>query len=287
MNLNAPPDASEKFFPKDAAAVFRERLTRKFGNAVRAWRVIDPQRQGMLTKAEFFSSLKVTGYGGGPNVLWAALGCKKTISLKELDPEAFAILKKFRGKCLRKFGSLERLFEDAHGGNAARLSYSDFVRICMEVGGPKPYDRLFDFLDINGHGSVTWEEARFLEEGWDWKRQTAYRSSPSPMGRGRNSLDMPARVEGEGPLCSEYKPRRVELVKSNSLPDIVPRLRPKFNDRHHVMDWMSDSTTQLVHLVTAVQTEEQERIRKRVIQAIRDVPTDQWLNQNMDFDEEY
>merc|ERR1719491_209215 len=80
----------------DPATLFRAMVARKFGTPTRAWRILDCQKQAALTKKEFASSLRVTGYGGCATVLWDTLGCKSLISLKDIDPASFQLLANFR-----------------------------------------------------------------------------------------------------------------------------------------------------------------------------------------------
>lgn len=269
---------------EDPAKVFVAVLHRRFGTTTRAWRVLDCQKQVALNKKEFSSALRVCGYGGSSSVLWDALGAKQFVSLKDIDGEAWKRLAAFRIKCHRRLKGLRKMFRNKHSPDneySVRLDFDAFSKICAKVGLPQ-VDVIFDLLDVKCVGSVTWEEVKFLEEDYKWIKQNAMavRKDATPLGGSRNA-DLPDRVSGIGHLGLDMKPRKVFLPKSNSLPDINPQLRPNWNERHTMFDTIDNSTDQLIHLMKYVKVEEETRIARRVQKKLLEVPTEQWLNENM------
>jgi len=282
---------------RNPARTFRETLVRRFRGVLKAWHAIDHNRLGVLTKAEFVAAIGCTGYAGSPSLLWNALGCrnKKLITIRELDPESFRQMAVFRLRAKRNFGSLQQLFEDDEGQPVVRLSRDDFLDLCKKLRPPKPWGRLFECLDVNDIENVTWEEVRFLEEQWTWRgtkgrpvRRQPDDKDASPGSTRTSSMrrsggyqgSCPERTVGQGPLFTSMKPRKVgPPMKSASLPELLPRLRPSWNDRHQIVDTDAIKTLQLIHRTTCLMTEEKERIKRRVAQKIRDVPTAQWLEE--------
>jgi hypothetical protein len=265
----------------DPAKLFREMVVRKFGTVTRAWRVLDCQKQAALNKAEFSSSLRITGYGGSANVLWDALGIKKLISLKDIDQEAWQFLAKFRNQCQKRLKGLATVF-NGEGKCNSRLEFGAFTELCKKVKLNGPYDILFDLLDVKCVGSVSWEEVKFLEEDYKWMKGNAMvvRKDATALGGTRNAF-RPDRTDGIGHLGTELKPRKVFLPKTNSLPDINPKLRPNWNERHTMFDTRDNATDQMIHLMKYVKVEDEIRIARRVRQKLIDHPTEQWLSENM------
>eukprot|EP00927_Polykrikos_kofoidii_P066279 TRINITY_DN61908_c0_g1_i1.p1 TRINITY_DN61908_c0_g1~~TRINITY_DN61908_c0_g1_i1.p1 ORF type:complete len:1328 (+),score=228.30 TRINITY_DN61908_c0_g1_i1:204-4187(+) len=282
-----PTDAEKKDTDdRDPAMVFRNLLWRRFGSPLRAWRNMDKQGASSLTQKEFVASLSVTGYAGSPTLLWSSLvGEQAThISLKEVEPRIFKRLSEFHAKCVTKYGSLRRVFVDDSKLPVKRFDDESFLEICKEADLPKPWGALFTLL-ANTHNEVTWEDVRFLAEQWTWNEDgkgKPVRRRPQPESRphGRK-LGSPARSTGEGPLATSMRPLKVSLRSSMSLPDLTPPIRAMWNDRHQIQDISSNKTEQLLHLMSYVQTQEQERIKIRVAQNIAETPTDQWLNDYM------
>ena len=59
---------------------------------MRAWKHIDEDQNGRLSRAEFYTFLRKIGFGGNAKQLWADLDDDNSgfISLEELEPEAHA-----------------------------------------------------------------------------------------------------------------------------------------------------------------------------------------------------
>lgn len=77
------------------------------------------------------------------------------------------------------------------------------------------------------------------------------------------------------------KARKVFLPKSNSLPDINPKLRPNWNERHTIIENQSNKSDNLLHLMKYVKVEDNIRIARRVKKKLRQEPTEQWLQEHM------
>jgi Ca2+-binding EF-hand superfamily protein len=266
---------------EDPAKLFRGMLVRRFGTIPRAWRVLDCQKQAALTKAEFSKALRVSGYGGSDSVLWTALGCDKLVALKDIDPEVWQYLSCFRMKCQYRLKGLKKAFQ-GKDGDSVRMDFAAFSKICEKVRQPRPWDVLFDLLDVHCVGSLTYEEVKFLDEDYKWKKEVAVpvRRDPTPLGGSRN-MDQAMRTSGVGHLATGMKPRKVFLPKTNSLPDINHQLRPNWNERHHMFETSATKTDNAIHLMKYVKVEDEIRIARRVRTKLIEVPTEQWLRENM------
>jgi len=258
-------------------------MTKKFGCATRAWRVLDCQKQVALNQKEFCSALHVAGYGGSGSVLWNLFGCKKTISIRDVFPDAWELIEDFRKHVKEsKISGLKNFFFQKSSECSSRFDYDSFVLVCKALRIPAPYDVIFDLLDVKCIGSITWDEVKWIEEEYRWRGNAGFavRKEATPLGGTRNAGG-PARVTGIGHLGTEMKPRKVWLPKSNSLPDINPKLRPNWNERHTMFDTRDNATDQLIHLMKYVKVEDEIRIGRRVRARLLKKPTEQWLAENM------
>mmetsp|Transcript_12214 Transcript_12214/g.30439 ORF Transcript_12214/g.30439 Transcript_12214/m.30439 type:complete len:438 (-) Transcript_12214:72-1385(-) len=278
--LILPLTGSISYAPRpDPARAFREVLVRRFGSTVRAWRALDPERRSVIRKQEFIRSVGATGYSGSPSNLWIALvGEENTLSLRELDPDGFSQLVAFRHCCVGYFSSFDQTFADDDAEPRNRLNLEEFQQLCRKVGCPKPWDYLFQQLAV--HDLVGWSEVRFMEEQWDWEEDNERPVRQPPKTPSPVSAAFPPRSFGQGHLKSAMRPRRVTLGKSNSLPALTKPLRANWNDRHHIWDHKGNKDEQVLHLMCYVNCQEQERVKKRVAQKMRQTPTLQWLEEN-------
>jgi len=260
---------------EDPAVLFRAFLCRRFGVIRRAWRVIDVHKQAALTKPEFSSACRVVGFGGNAGNVWNACGCKELLSLKDLDPDGWQLLARFRKLFNKKKGNLDNLFEEK-----ASLDYDSFCDICKKIELPKPWETLFDILDIRCHGVIKWDDVKFLEEDFDWSRGVPLRKCAVPLGDTRSN-QLPSRVTGMGPLCTAMKPRRVNYSMTNSLPNLSLGLRPNWNDRHNIIDHLGNKTENVLYISKYVNVVDEIRISRRVAKEIRRLPTRKMLEDNI------
>jgi len=267
---------------RDTTRAFREHLQRICkGNALRAWRALDPEWRGALTKQEFSKSVRAVGFAGSSAVIWNAL-CgeeKKLISMREVDPEAFRQFVSLRRGCEKRMKGLESLF-DEKGELTKRLEKKDFLKICRKAHCAKPHERLFEQLDSKQVGGIVWEDLCWLEEHWSWEGVTEQPIRQEPRTKVPNQGLM-GRTFGTGPLATSMRPKKVSLFKSNSLPALPRPLRNEWNDRHQVLEHGGNRDMNTLHQVIKIETQEQFKIAQRVAHLMREVPTMQWLQENM------
>jgi len=288
---------------------FKQFAVKKFGNLVRAWKAIDKQGLASMTKREFCAAIAVTGYAASPTLLFEALlatttspldeaeeneyfngtaeddaekKVKSHLSLKDvLDEDSFSTLGAFYNSVqASKFGKLKKAFvekQDKAGTASKILDEAAFYDLCRQVEADAPWEPLWGML-ASVRNTVGWEEARFLDEQWNWVTEEPKRRRPPsdtrPSGR---PVGCPERVTGEGPQATNMRPLKVVLAKSTSLPNLSPPLRALWNDRHEVKDTLDNKLDNMIHSLAYVQTQDQERIKKRVKQKVIEVPTHEWM----------
>ncbi|CAE8623376.1 unnamed protein product [Polarella glacialis] len=73
------------------------------------------------------------------------------------------------------------------------------------------------------------------------------------------------------------RPRQVALKKSSSLPSLKMGIRATWNERHYVNDHLGNRDMTMIHLVTKVNTEEQDKTKLRVAKKLSEVSTMDWM----------
>lgn len=316
---SAPHASLAPVFPRpDPAVIFRELLLRRFGSSVKAWRVLDAENRGVLRFREFKKNLPLTGYSGGPSLLWKALvvteatqeadeadevddeaepadpeelsvGKKKdkklnkddtsgTFSLKDLDSDLFARLATLRRCSLRVYSKLSDIFEDSQIAPTGSMALENFRKLCKKVGMPKPWNPLFEDLAVKDRISPA--EVQLLGD-WIVKDGQEHPQRQAPTMRAIPSFTepFPPTSLGSGPLVTWMQPRPLNFTKSRSLPALKP-LRPLWNERHSVRDHMGNKDENMIHMAIHVNAHFQEKVRLKIAHQMKQVPTLQWLAEN-------
>eukprot|EP00435_Cladocopium_sp_Y103_P031960 s717_g8.t1 len=91
---------------------------------------------------------------------------------------------------------------------------------------------------------------------------------------------------GLGHLCLAMKPPLVRLKKTSSLPSLRIGVRSQWNDRHHIADHLGNRDMNLIHMLTSVDTQEQEKCMARVRRKIAENPTMDWFEEQLRLEEE-
>lgn len=91
---------------------------------------------------------------------------------------------------------------------------------------------------------------------------------------------------GLGHLCIAMKPPLVKLKKASSLPSLRIGVRSQWNDRHHIADHLGNRDMNLIHMLTSVETQEQEKCMARVRRKIAQNPTMDWFEEQLRLEEE-
>lgn len=137
---------------------------------LRAMRSVCDIRDGCLTFREFRQAYERLGYSQQVRSVWFLLdkNLSGDISLEELDPVAFRLLKRFRDVLVQKYGSLASAWR--HSLDIQKREVVPF-RVFLETVQNElgvTYDEadlLFKCLDLNMLGTVSFDEIEFLD---DW-----------------------------------------------------------------------------------------------------------------------
>lgn len=272
----APPSPRSKALVK----TFREIVSRNFGSSLKVWFLIDKLGQGQLTKSEFADQVRVTGFAGSPSQLWKALvGDGEWICFRDVDPLVFHQMMDFRVQLEDRLGGLDSIFLDRVTGEYSKtLDEEAFFAICKRIECPKPWDWLFYQFDVKSAGFISWEDASWLEEAYNWKvvPPASKRLKPKP----RKNLSE-GRTQGLGPLALGLPSPSVRLLKSTSLPSLAPP-RPTWNDRHQIVDTPGNKELQLLHNMLKVQTQGKEILDRRLEAKLQAMPIADWVMQHLE-----
>lgn len=177
-NLQGHTRSSTTFFAsKDAKEEFKKVLIAKFGTLTRAWRVgLDADENGMLDFREFTRAIRDLGYIGNIRTLWFLLDDDNSgyISLKELYPEAFFALEKFRALSTTQYDSIpnmwQRIMDKDRSNSVSREEFVEGARI-LGYTDEEEVSALFSFLLLKpGSRFVSLEHILFLQTWEETKR---------------------------------------------------------------------------------------------------------------------
>jgi Ca2+-binding EF-hand superfamily protein len=157
-------------------------LRAKYGTLTRAWRVaLDADESGLLDFREFSSALQSIGYVGNMRTLWFNLDDDNSgaISLKEIDPQAYASLEKFRAMAGKHYGGIincwHQLLDQDKSGT---VSFEEFHEALPELGydDEDEEEELFNYLlTTPGIRYITIHDVMFLQKWEETKSATAFR----------------------------------------------------------------------------------------------------------------
>lgn len=158
-------------------------LRAKYGTLTRAWRVaLDADSSGLLDFREFSNALQSIGYVGNMRTLWFNLDDDQSgaISMKEIDPEAYHSLEKFRVLAGQQYGGVVNCWHQLMDADkSGTVGLEEFHQACAELG----YDdedeeaELFGYLLITpGLRYITIHDVKFLQTWEDTKNASAFRS---------------------------------------------------------------------------------------------------------------
>lgn len=167
------PTADSGLFSRKAKlqrgrVVFREFLghvTRRFGNVVRAWFVLDRMENMRLGQRQFHRGCEEIHFKGDVQALWQYLDADGTgcVGLLELDIRGSLLLASFKRLVEDKFkeGVLE-FFEAVDTSQTNRLGRLAFADKLSKLGFKENAQLLFELLDRKGLGCITPDYLEFL-----------------------------------------------------------------------------------------------------------------------------
>ncbi|CAJ1440652.1 unnamed protein product [Effrenium voratum] len=155
-------------------------LTHRSGSACRAWRKeVAPDEVGIaqVLQSDFFSAMRKMGFTGNVLSLWKELsGGKESCWLGDVDTKLARGLDQLAAGLFKVYKSGARqAWEDVPRAWQTRMNFPEFAHWMQEQAisrsrGFAVSERcLFDALDLNGIGTVTLQEFKFLDH-WAHKR---------------------------------------------------------------------------------------------------------------------
>lgn len=155
--------------PKTPEEIIQD-VKRRYGSVLRAIRSVHHMRDGRLGFRDFCICYEKLGYSREVRSIWFLLNknLSKEISIEQLDPEAFRLLKYFHETLTQKYGSLYEAWRyclDYDGREVVPFRF--FVHTVQSQLGltHAEADLLFKCLDLNSLGHISYDEIAFLD---DW-----------------------------------------------------------------------------------------------------------------------
>lgn len=194
------PESGAPTSPRPAAATVLRRgfqaqrdfvnfVSRKFGNCVRLWFLLDPEENLKMAEKQFMRACEDIGFSGCLVTLWRQLDPEGTghISLHDIDPATALALADFKVVLMKQFnGSVEGFMKTADSKRGQRAGREEFVKIVEEhlQGQGK---KLFDLLCRTSTNTVSVSELRFLEK-WRPPRYFVVPPDRTRMGQFKSGL---------------------------------------------------------------------------------------------------
>merc|ERR1719478_408746 len=144
-------------------AEFKEQLTRKYGNLLRAWNLgLDSDGSGKLSFVEFCNSARAEGFAGNLKALWKEM---------DADGEGFVTLEEFAPEIAKLINGFKTFLREKHEGSLCKawkrsldldksgsISQEELVEAMTKLGWDGDAARVYKLLDFDRGGSITLEE---------------------------------------------------------------------------------------------------------------------------------
>jgi len=167
---------------QEAADSLKAQLVEKCqGSALRAWRLLDRSGSMRVSWHEFRQQLRKMVPGDPCErlpAIWRALDDDLSgwLSLSEFDQEAYDCLARFWQWAMHTFGSVVAAFPKLQA-NDGDISYYEFRAGCKASGlGEAAVHMIFQGLDLDGTGTISMNEVRFLDT---WKAASSIKEEQS------------------------------------------------------------------------------------------------------------
>eukprot|EP00933_Yihiella_yeosuensis_P062316 TRINITY_DN65276_c0_g1_i1.p1 TRINITY_DN65276_c0_g1~~TRINITY_DN65276_c0_g1_i1.p1 ORF type:complete len:777 (-),score=151.38 TRINITY_DN65276_c0_g1_i1:191-2521(-) len=223
--------------PNPAAAnAFRKNLVQRYGHVLKAWRnAMDKDGSNSCNWHEFQEAAKYVRYYGDIAGAWLALDedLSGSISLNEIDTQAYKSLMDFKAWTDDEFGGVKSAFKVLDKDVSGTLTYPELKNACRSFGYGGDCRKLFDSLDQHGDGNLQIHEIYFLD---NWQKE-GENDSDDIQGGGSSR-----KREGEGgDQMLEYRtanpgPGAYNVPSSFAAPDCRPGSRHtgsfSFGKRH-------------------------------------------------------
>ena len=143
-----------------AMAEFRHTMNKKYGNMVRAWRMImDPEGRMYCSRHDLLKVCTKIGFKADRKALWRALSAENPVAttIDMLDPAGAEMLANFQLWFQSRYGD-HTGFLKACDPKGTRQVHLEHFKVFLKENGMdmtnREYSRLFHFLDLQGKGYV-------------------------------------------------------------------------------------------------------------------------------------
>jgi len=304
----------------------RQKLVRKYGSILRAWKTI----QGNVTQdigpdgwLRFFDRVGMDNREAA--LAWELVPKEEDkLSLARFEPRIEEDYQALLRTIKQRYSSNMAMMLEMDDGNLS-MDFERFLELCYECQFRGNERRLFEYLEEE-EGLIDFrridqkvakelreqkekEEAKKKEEerlkmqkkreerkakqakkkapeADPWEEPETQASMEEEPPKPKEVQQRPKPPAGLGHLCLAMKPPLVKLKKTSSLPSLRIGVRSQWNDRHHVADHLGNRDMNLIHMLTSVETQEQEKCMARVRKKIGENPTMDWYEEQLRLEEE-
>lgn len=301
----------------------KQQLRLKHGSLPRAWKTVhgsaikDVGRDGRL---RFFEHVGMDSRQAA--LAWELVPkIDEKLSLAQFEPRVGQDFEALRQKIKERYGSNIAMMNELDDGSGS-MDFQRFLELCYECQFRGNERRVFEYLEedetidferIDEKAAKELQEQkaqakrREEEERRKMRRKKAERKAkkaktkapePDPSEpeeqaslqeeeppKVKPEVHRPKAPTGLGHLCLAMKSPQVKLGKTSSLPSLRI-VRSQWNDRHHIADHIGNRDMNLIHVLTSVDTKEQEKCIARVRRKIAENPTMAWYEEQLRLEEE-
>lgn len=147
---------------------FKQLLVQTYKNFLKSWRhLLDTDSSNRCNYEEFEAACKKINFKGDIPGAWRALDedLSGYITLQEIDPASSSTLSDFKKWCDEEFGSVRSAFGVFDASGDDEVTYREWRRALRVYGFTGNASTLFYALDVERNGSLSLDEADFLD---DW-----------------------------------------------------------------------------------------------------------------------
>lgn len=176
-----------------AMEAMKKKLLKQYGSYLKAWRVVlDSDNSNRCHWNEFQAACKKVDFDSDISGAWRAMDqdCGGHISLNEVDPASAARLQEFKKWADDSFGGVRSAFAVFDSDGSASLTLREFRQNCRMYGYKGSAVEIFRAIDVEGNGSLAFDELAFLDE-WEFENDEEEQSSTEAV---KESTEVQARA---------------------------------------------------------------------------------------------
>lgn len=170
---------------QQAMEAVKKKLLKQYKSFLKAWRIaLDSDNSNRCHWNEFQAACKRVDFDNDIAGAWRAmdLDCGGSISLLELDPASARRLLEFKKWADDSFGGVRSAFGVFDSDGSLSLTQREFRSNCRMYGYKGNAVDIFKAIDVEGNGSLEFEELAFLDE-WECEDDEEEESSTEDVKR--------------------------------------------------------------------------------------------------------